>query len=97
MDETFVRIAGHWQYLFRAIDSQGQTVDFYLSETLDREAAKRSLKKALANLDNRPPPGIRSGRARQSRRDPGVARRRFDAPVLSAPHTTAGQSASEVQ
>src|SRR5215467_14045149 len=55
MDETFVRIAGRWLYLFRAVDSQGQTVDFYLSETRDREAAKRFLKKALANPDNRPP------------------------------------------
>jgi transposase, IS6 family len=50
MDETFVSIASHWQYLFRAVDGQGQTVDFYLSETRDREAAKRFLKKALANL-----------------------------------------------
>jgi len=55
MDETFVRISGRWLYLFRAVDSQGQTVDFYLSETRDREAAKRFLKKALANSDNRPP------------------------------------------
>ena len=55
MDETFVRIAGRWLYLFRAVDSHGQTVDFYLSETRDREAAKRFLMKALANLDNRPP------------------------------------------
>lgn len=29
MDETFVRIAGRWMYLFRAVDSGGQTVDFY--------------------------------------------------------------------
>jgi len=28
MDETFVRIAGRWMYLFRAVDSSGQTVDF---------------------------------------------------------------------
>jgi len=55
MDETFVRIAGRWMYLFRAVDSQGQTVDFYLSETRDREAAKCFLKRALANPDNRPP------------------------------------------
>jgi transposase-like protein len=37
------------------VDGHGQTVDFYLSETRDREAAKRFLKKALANPDNRPP------------------------------------------
>ena len=55
IDETFDRIAGHWLYLFRAVDGHGQTTDFYLSETRDREAAKRFLKKALANPDNRPP------------------------------------------
>ena len=55
MDETFVRIAGRWRYLFRAVDSGGQTVDFYLSETRDREAAKCFLKRALANPDNSPP------------------------------------------
>ena len=54
-DETFVRIAGQWKYLFRAVDSNGQTVDFYLSETRDRQAAKCFLKQALANPDNRPP------------------------------------------
>jgi transposase, IS6 family len=55
VDETFVRIAGRWKYLFRAVDSSGQTVDFYLSETRDREAAKCFLKRALSNPDNRPP------------------------------------------
>lgn len=55
MDETYVRVAGHWMYLFRAVDNRGDTVDFYLSETRDRDAAKRFLQKALANPDNRPP------------------------------------------
>lgn len=55
MDETFIRIAGRWMYLFRAVDSHGETVDFYLSETRDREAAKIFLKKALGNPGNRPP------------------------------------------
>ena len=54
VDETFVRIAGRWLYLFRAVDGRGQTVDFYLSETRDREAAKIFLKRAMANPDNRP-------------------------------------------
>jgi transposase-like protein len=53
MDETFVRVGGKQMYLFRAVDSYGQTVDFYLSETRDREAAKLFLRKALANPDNR--------------------------------------------
>src|SRR5512133_3579941 len=54
MDETFVRIAGKWMYLFRAVDGHGQTVDFYLSETRDRVAAKLFLQQALANSDNQP-------------------------------------------
>jgi len=44
MEETYVRVAGHWMYLFRAVDDRGQTVDFYLSETRDCDAAKRSCK-----------------------------------------------------
>lgn len=55
MDETYVQVSGRWMYLFRAVDNHGQTVDFYLSETRDREAAKRFLRAALANPDNRPP------------------------------------------
>jgi transposase-like protein len=42
MDETFVRIAGCWWYLFRTVDSYGETVDFYLSEPRDREAPRSS-------------------------------------------------------
>ena len=52
MDETYVRVAGRWVYLFRAVDSHG---DFYLSEKRDRKAAKTFLQKALSNPDNRTP------------------------------------------
>jgi transposase-like protein len=55
MDETYVRVAGRWMSLFRAVDNRGQTIDFYLSETRDREAAKCFLQVALANPNNRPP------------------------------------------
>jgi transposase-like protein len=55
MDATYVRVAGHWMYLFRAVDNRGDTVDFYLSETRDRDAAKRFLQTALANPDNQSP------------------------------------------
>jgi transposase-like protein len=46
---------GRWVYLFRAVDTHGDTVDFYLSETRDRDAAKTFLRKALSNPDNRTP------------------------------------------
>ena len=32
VDETYVRVAGRWMYLFRAVDSDGATLDFHLSE-----------------------------------------------------------------
>jgi transposase-like protein len=35
-------------YLYRAVDSKGSTIDFYLSESRDKKAAKRFFKKALA-------------------------------------------------
>src|ERR1700756_514247 len=47
MDETYVRIKGEWQYLYRAVDKAGQTVDFYLSRKRDTHAAKAFLRKAI--------------------------------------------------
>ncbi|HDR8220619.1 TPA: IS6 family transposase, partial [Bacillus cereus] len=35
-------------YLYRAVDSEGNTIDFYLSESRDKQATKRFFKKALA-------------------------------------------------
>jgi transposase-like protein len=35
-------------YVYRAVDSEGNTIDFYLSELRDQQAAKRFFKKALA-------------------------------------------------
>jgi transposase, IS6 family len=46
VDETYVRVAGRWVYLYRAVDSSGATLDFYLSEKRDAEAAKQFLAKA---------------------------------------------------
>ena len=47
VDETYVKIKGRWTYLYRAVDSQGQTIDFLLSAKRDAEAAKRFFRKAL--------------------------------------------------
>ncbi|MFB9759084.1 IS6 family transposase [Ectobacillus funiculus] len=48
VDETYVKVKGQWIYLYRAVDSEGNTIDFYLSESRDKQAAKRFFKKALA-------------------------------------------------
>jgi transposase, IS6 family len=47
-DETYVRVAGRWTYLYRAVDSTGATIDFLLSETRDLASARRFFQKALA-------------------------------------------------
>src|SRR3954447_4550846 len=46
-DETYVRVAGRWTYLYRAVDSTGATIDFLLSENRDLTSAQRFFQKAL--------------------------------------------------
>jgi putative transposase len=47
VDETYVRVKGEWRYLYRAVDKQGNTVDFLLSERRDIAAAKRPFSHAI--------------------------------------------------
>jgi transposase, IS6 family len=47
VDETSIKIRKTWMYLYRAVDSQGNTLAFLLSPTRDAEAAKRFFVKAL--------------------------------------------------
>lgn len=47
IDETYVKVKGEWKYLYRAIDEQGRTIDFYLCHTRSMAMAKRFLCKAL--------------------------------------------------
>jgi transposase-like protein len=47
VDETYIRVRGRWTYLYRAVDQQGLTVDFLLSEHRDIAAAKQFLTRAV--------------------------------------------------
>src|SRR5262249_1772425 len=47
VDETYIKVKGAWKYLYRAVDSTGQTIDFMLSAKRDRKAAKRFFRKML--------------------------------------------------
>jgi putative transposase len=47
MDETYIKIKGQWMYLYRAVDKEGQTVDFLLTARRDKQAALRFFKKAM--------------------------------------------------
>ena len=46
-DETYIKVRGRWMYLYRAIDSNGDTVEFWFSERRNLAAAKRFLSQAL--------------------------------------------------
>src|SRR5262249_10969988 len=48
VDETYVRVAGNWAYLYRAVDSAGETIEFMLSPKRDLVAAKLFLRWALS-------------------------------------------------
>ena len=47
VDETYVKVKGQWKYLYRAVDKEGDTLDFLLTAKRDAAAAKRFLSKAL--------------------------------------------------
>src|SRR5215469_13031758 len=54
VDETYLRVAGNWVYLYRAVDSAGDTIDFMLSPNRDLVAAKQFLQLALQRTERRP-------------------------------------------
>lgn len=47
MDETYIKVSGKWVYLYRAVDSDGATIDFMLSETRDRAAVLKFFKQSI--------------------------------------------------
>jgi len=47
IDETYIKVKGEDKYLYRALDSTGQTIDFLLTAKRDRAAAKRFLRMAI--------------------------------------------------
>jgi len=47
VDETYIKVKGEWKYLDRAVDSEGNTLNFMLSAKTDARAAKRFFRKAM--------------------------------------------------
>ena len=47
MDETYIKVHGKWKYLYRAVDRDGDTVDFLLTSRRDEAAARRFLERAI--------------------------------------------------
>ncbi|WP_429557460.1 IS6 family transposase [Paraburkholderia youngii] len=47
MDETYIKVKGQWKYLYRAVDKEGNTVDFLLRARRDKTAARHYFEKAI--------------------------------------------------
>ena len=47
VDETYLKVKGQWMYHYRTLDSEGNTLDFWLSATRDAEAAQDFFEKTL--------------------------------------------------
>ena len=58
VDETYVKIKKVWHYLYRAVDSNGDTLDFMLSQTRDTKAAKAFFRKTLGAAHTVDPPVV---------------------------------------
>ena len=48
VDETYVKVAGRWRYVYRAIDQFGQVIDVFVSPRRDAKAARRFFEQAIA-------------------------------------------------
>jgi len=48
MDQTYIRVKGEWRYLYRAVDKDGNTIDFLLRAHRDKVAARRYFEKSIA-------------------------------------------------
>jgi transposase-like protein len=47
VDETYVKVAGRWRYVYRAVDQAGQVVDVFVSPRRDARAARRFFQRAI--------------------------------------------------
>jgi transposase-like protein len=55
LDETYIRVKGQWKYFYRAVDKQGNTIDFLFTAKRDKKAALRFFTKAI---DRNGEPGL---------------------------------------
>ena len=53
-DETYVKVAGRWRYVYRAIDRFGQVIDVFVSPRRDVKAARRSFERAIGTTKRAP-------------------------------------------
>jgi transposase-like protein len=57
-DETYVKVAGQWRYVYRAIDQFGQIIDVFVSRQRDANAARLFLERAIGTTKITPVEGV---------------------------------------
>ncbi|MCU1260766.1 MAG: Integrase catalytic region [Bryobacterales bacterium] len=77
IDESYIKVRGEDKYLYRALDSTGQTIDFLLTAKRDTAAAKRFLRKAVDASGNPMPRVMNLDSAAAGMRPPKVSLRSF--------------------
>ena len=58
IDETYIKVKGKDRYLYRAVDSTGQTIDFLLTAKRDAESAKRFFRQVFSAAEGNPMPRV---------------------------------------
>ena len=69
VDETYVRVAGRWRYVYRAVDQSGQVIDVFVSARRDAKAAHRFFERAIGTTGSS---RSRSSPTKRRRRTPAV-------------------------
>jgi transposase, IS6 family len=54
VDETYLKVAGRWRFVYRAIDQFGQVIDVFVSPRRDAKAARRFFERAVGASGSRP-------------------------------------------
>lgn len=86
VDETYIRVGGKWRYLWRAVDANGQMVDFRLTTRRDAKAAKAFLNKAIERVRLHRPVTIVTDKAQAYRRVIRDINHRYDPQFDSIRH-----------
>ncbi len=78
VDETYIRVGGKWRFLWRAIDANGQMVDFRLTARRDTKVAKAFVNKAIERVRRHRPVTICTDKAHAYRRVIREINHRYD-------------------
>jgi transposase-like protein len=54
VDETYVKVAGRWRYVYRAIDQFGQVIDVLVAARRDAKAARRFFEQVISTTRSGP-------------------------------------------